>query len=189
MSTRVRAHPPVPPFASSSSTRAPGPAWNVTRHPTVLLGVLILVLTLLAAAASALWPQLGPIGRPHPTLDGTPGEALSILVVNARTLIAPLLLCAGRWHTHPGTRLVGDLLVGALVTTNPILIGLALGRYPTELVVYLPHLPLENAARAVSAGAWLARRLPDPNRHPPTGLPACASLTLALAALAAAVET
>jgi hypothetical protein len=151
--------------------------------------VIILALTLLAAIASALWPELGPARRPHPTLHGTPAEALSILVGNARTLIAPLLLSAGRWHTHRSTRLIGDLLVGALVTANPVNIGLALGRHPTELPAYLPHLPLEDAALAIAASAWLARRLPTPNGQSPAGLAACASLTLALAAAAAVVET
>jgi hypothetical protein len=172
---------------TGSSTRTPTPTWDVARHPTLLLAVLILVLTFLAAAASALWPELGPARRPQPTLDGTPGEALAILAANLRTLIAPLLLTAGRWHTHPATRPVGDLLVGALVTANPILIGFALGRHPTELVVYLPHLPLEDAALAMSAGAWIARR--QPSCREPRSLLVCASLTLALAALAALLET
>jgi hypothetical protein len=172
---------------TGSSTRAPTLTWRMARHPVALLGVLILALTLLAAAASALWPQLGPARRPHPTLDGTPGEVLSILVVNLRTLIAPLLLCAGRWHTHPATRPLGDLLVGALVTTNPLMVGLALGRHPSELPAYLPHLPLEDAALAVSAGAWLARR--HPGCRVPRSLLACALLTLVFAAIAAAVET
>jgi hypothetical protein len=159
------------------------------RHPVALLGVLILALTLLAAAASALWPELGPTPRPHPTLHGTLEEALSILVGNARTLALPLLLSAGRWHTHPGTRLIGDLLVTALVSANAASVGLALGRYPTALVGYLPHLPLEDGGLAIAASAWLARRLPNPDRRPRTGLLACASLTLTLAALAALVET
>jgi hypothetical protein len=174
---------------TGSSTRTPTPIRRVARHPAALLGVLILALTLLAGVASALWPGLGPARRPQPTLDGTPQEALSILVGNARTLIAPLLLCAGRWHTHRATRLIGDLIVATLVTANPILIGLALGRHQTELVVYLPHLPLEDTALAMSAGAWLGRRRPNPSGRRPTGLLACASLTLALAALAALLET
>jgi hypothetical protein len=159
----------------------------MARHPAALLGVLILALTLLAGVASALWPGLGPARRPHPTLDGTPQEALSILAANLRTLIAPLLLCAGRWHTHPATRLIGDLLVAALVTANPVIVGLALGQHPTELVVYLPHLPLEDAALAIAAGAWIARR--QHSCREPRSLLVCASLTLALAALAALLET
>lgn len=182
----ARAHPPVPPPASCSSTCASTPPRGV-RHPAVLLGLIILALTLLAASASALWPELGPARRPQPTLRGTPAEALSILAGNARTLALPLLLSAGRWHTHRGTRLVGDLLVATLVAANPVIVGLALGRHPTALPVYLPHLPLEDAALAIAASAWLARRLPSPDRRAHPGLLACASLTLA--AIAALLET
>ncbi|MCA1680738.1 MAG: hypothetical protein LC777_18220, partial [Actinobacteria bacterium] len=80
-------------------------------------------------------------------------------------------------------------LVAALVSANPVIVGLALGRHPTALVVYLPHLPFEDGALAIAASAWLTRRLPNPDRRPPTGLLACASLTLTLAAIAALLET
>jgi hypothetical protein len=153
----------------------------------VLLGLIILALTLLATIASTVWPELGTDRRPQPTLHGTPAEALAILLGNARTLALPLLLSAGRWHTHPSTRLVGDLLVTALVIANPVNVGLALGRHPTALPAYLPHLPLEHAALAIAASAWLTRRLPD--RRPTAGLLACAALTLTLTALAALIET
>ncbi|MCA1679736.1 MAG: hypothetical protein LC777_12705 [Actinobacteria bacterium] len=185
----MTAHPPVAPRASCSSTRTPPASWRVARHPAALLGLIILALTLLAATASALSPELGPTRGPHPTLHGTPYEALSILVGNARTLTLPLLLSAGRWHTHPSTRRVGDLLVAALVISNPVIVGLALGRHPAALPVYLPHLALEDGALAIAASAWLARRLPNPDRRPHTGLLACASLTLTLAAIAAILET
>lgn len=184
----MTAHLPVPPSASCSSTCASTPPRGV-RHPAALLAAIILALTLLAATASAVWPELGPDRRPQPTLHGTPAEALSILAGNARTLALPLLLAAGRWHTHPSTRLVGDLLVAALVSANPVIVGLALGRSATALPAYLPHLPLEDGALAIAASAWLTRRLPNPDRRPATGLLACASLTLTLAALAAVLET
>lgn len=186
----ARAHPPVPPSTTScSSMRAPTPPRRVSWRPAALLAVVVLALTLLTASASTVWPELGPDRRPQPTLHGTPAEALSILVGNARTLALPLLLSAGRWHTHPSTRLVGDLLVTALVIANPVNVGLALGRHPTALPAYLPHLPLENAALAIAASAWLARRLPNPDRQSPAGLLACAALTLTLTALAALIET
>lgn len=183
------AHSPVPPAGCCSSTRTPPPPSGTWRHPAALLGLIILALTLLAATASTVWPELGPDRRPQPTLQGTPAEALSILIANARTLALPLLLSAGRWHTHPSTRLVGDLLVTALVSANAVNVGLALGRHPTALPAYLPHLPLEDGALAIAASAWLTRRLPTPDRRPPTGLLACASLTLTLTALAALIET
>jgi hypothetical protein len=174
---------PSPTLASTS------PLSGLSRHPVLLLALIILTLTLIAAVTSALAPELGPNRRPRATLHGTPAEAVSIFVSNARTLIAPLLLTAGRWHSGSITRHVGDLIVAALVVANPILVGLALGRYPTQLPAYLPHLPLENAALALAASAWLTRRLPNPNRRAPRSLRGCASLTAALAAIAALVET
>jgi hypothetical protein len=177
---------PVLPSTTLASTT---PLSGLSRHPAVLLALVILALTLTGAVASAVVPELGPARRPRATLHGTPGEALSILVGNARTLIAPLLLAAGRWHTGPVTRHVGDLIVAALLIANPVLVGLALGRYPAALPAYLPHLPLENAALAIAASAWLTRRLPNPNRRAPRSLLGCASLTAAVAAIAALVET
>jgi hypothetical protein len=183
----TRAHHPGLPSAGCSSTCASTPTCRASWHPAALLGLIVLALTLLAASASTVWPELGPARRPQPTLHGTPAEALAILVGNARTLALPLLLAAGRWHTHRGTRLVGDLLVAALVTANPVIVGLALGRHPTALPAYLPHLPLEDAALAIAASTWLTQRLPG--RRPRTGLLACASLTLTLTAIAAVLET
>jgi hypothetical protein len=161
----------------------------VAGHPAVVVAATIVVLTLLAAGASALWPEFGPGRDPRPTLHGTPGEAVSIFVTNARTLIAPLLLAAGRWHTGRATRHIGDVLVAAVVVANPVMVGLALGRHPIELFAYLPHLPLEDAALAMAASAWVVRRLPGADRQPPASVLRYAALTLAVALLAAVVET
>jgi hypothetical protein len=149
----------------------------------------IAAVTLLSAIAAALAPRLGPATSPHPTLHGTPGEAVAIFVHNARTLALPLLLCAGRWHTGRVTRHVGDVLVAALVVANAALVGAALGRYPSELPRYLPHMALEDGAVAIAAGAWLAHRA-----HARAGLAApsvtrAAALTLVATLAAASVET
>ncbi len=125
----------------------------------------IAIVTGAAALADALDPALGPGGHPHPTLHGTLHEALSIFVTNARLLIVALLLVAGRWPTGRLTRHVGDLIVGALLVVNPATIGLALGRFQATLLPYLPHLPLEDAALATAAAAWLSRRLPQSPGH------------------------
>ena len=145
--------------------------------------------TLLAAIAATLAPELGPATAPHPALHGTPDEVLEIAAHNARTLIAPLLLIAGRWHTSHLTRPIGDVVVGALVIANATLVGLALGRYPTQLPAYLPHLPLEDTALAIAAGAWLAHRLADPADAPTPRLARAAVLTAAVTIAAAIVET
>jgi hypothetical protein len=159
------------------------------RHPVLAVSLTIAGVTLLAAIAATLERDLGPITAPHPALHGTPGEALSIAAHNARTLIAPLALIAGRWHTSHLTRPIGDAVVGALVVANATLVGLALGRYPTQLPAYLPHVPLEDAALAIAAGAWLAHRLADPAGAPAPRLARAAVLTAAVTIVAAIVET
>jgi hypothetical protein len=160
----------------------------VSARPALCVAGAIATVTLLAALAASLVPELGP-AAPHPTLHGSPGEALAIAVTNARTLAAPLLLSAGRWHTGRVTRHVGDLLVAALVVSNAAMIGLALGRYPTRLPAYLPHLPLEDAALVIAAGAWLARRVPPRPGSSPPSVSRTAALTLLVTIAAAIVET
>jgi len=179
--------------APASTTSSPTPrstlARVVSRHPTLLVAITIVALTAVAAAVSAVWPQLGPSGDPRSTLHGTPGEVMSIFVTNARTLIAPLLLAAGRWHTGRTTRPIGDVVVAALVISNPVMVGLALGRHPIELLAYLPHLPIEDAALAIAASAWIVRRVRNGDDPPPASMLRCAVLMLVVALLAAIVET
>ena len=50
------------------------------------------------------------------------------------------------------------MLVGAVVTLNALRVGLALGRYGTELIPYIPQLPIEWLALALSTSAWIAAR-------------------------------
>lgn len=180
-------YPPGQPLAATSSSCTTRTV--LTRCPVLLVGVAIAGVTLLAAIASALVPELGPSRAPRPTLHATPTEAPTIFLTNGQTLIAPFILAAGRWHTHRLTRHVGDLLVGALVLANPILVGFALGRYPTQLPAYLPHIPLEYAALALAASAWLTRRLPNLSAQRSRSLLGSATLTLIVTAIAAVVET
>jgi hypothetical protein len=182
------APPPVLPVASGSSSPSP---WRqrAARYPALTVAAAIAVVTLLSAIAAAIAPQLGPATSPHATLHGTPAEAVAIFGHNARTLVAPLLLCAGRWHTGRVTRHLGDLLVAALVVANAALVGAALGRYPAELPAYLLHMPLEDAAVAIAAGAWLGHRLPRRAGVPAPNLAWAATLTLVVAIAAAIIET
>lgn len=179
-------HPPGQPLAAPSSSCT---TRTVLTRCLLLVGLAIAGVTLLAAIASARVPELGPGRAPRPTLHATPTEALTIFLTNAQTLIAPLILVAGRWHTGRVTRHVGDLVVGALVLANPMLVGFALGRYPTQLPAYLPHIALEYAALALAASAWLTRRLPNHRAQRSRSLLGCATLTLIVAAIAAVVET
>jgi len=183
--TRYRALAPTTSLSTPRSTLA----GVVSRHPTLLIAITIVALTTVATAVSAVWPELGPGRQPRPTLHGTPGEVVSIFVTNARTLIAPLLLAAGRWHTGRTTRHVGDVVVAALVISNPVMVGLALGRHPIELLEYLPHLPLEDAALAIAASAWIARRVHSADDPRSASVLRCAVVTAAVVLLAALVET
>jgi hypothetical protein len=183
----------APPGLPAAARCSPTPSSTVLRavcaRPSLCVASAIAAVTVLAALASALVPELGPATAPHPTLRGNVGEAVAITLTNARTLALPLILSAGRWHTARLTRHVGDLVVAALVTYNAAMIGLALGRYPARLPAYLPHLPLEDAALAIAAGAWLTRRLPRPAGAPARGLARTALLTLLVTIAAAIVET
>ena len=181
--------PGLPAAAGRSSTSTSTVLRGLSGRPAVCVAGAIATVTLLAALAGALVPELGPATTPHPTLHGTPAEAVSIASHNARTLVAPLMLCAGRWHTGRLTRHVGDLVVAALVTANAAMIGVALGRYPTQLPAYLPHLPLEDAALAIAAGAWLARRRRSPTGRATPELARTAVLVLVVTIAAAIVET
>jgi hypothetical protein len=179
--------PVLPATARCSSTSRW--RWRAAQHPVLAVGVVIGAGTLLSAIAATVMPALGPATSPHPTLHGTAREAMSIVGQNARTLAVPLLLCAGRWHTGRVTRHVGDLVVATLVIANATIVGLALGRYPTQLPAYLPHLPLEDAAVAIAAGAWLTRRLPGPIAQSDPSLTGAAVLTLLVTIAAAILET
>ena len=182
--------PPVlPATVRSSSPPASTIARAATEHPATSVAVAIVAVTLLGAITSMLVPELGPARAPRPTLRGTPGEAVAIAVTNAQTLLAPLLLSAGRWHTSRVTRRLGDVVVAAIVIANAALIGFALGRHPIALLAYLPHLPLEDAALATAAAAWVTRRAGERAGPPPRSVAAYAGLTLALTVLAAFVET
>lgn len=142
----------------------------------------------LATAAGALLepivPGLAPGGHPHPTLEPTFVAGAGILATNLRVLAAPYLLAAFRWTQHSRTRTLGDVIVAVVVLENTLAVGLAIGRYGGQLVAYLPQLPLEWAALATSAAAWITARA-DRQVRP---LVASAAVTFALTVAAAACE-
>jgi hypothetical protein len=114
--------------------------------------------TLLGAAIGTIVPALAPGGRPHPTLTGSIAEMASIAVTNARVLSAPFLLALFRFPTHRRARQLGDLLVGGILAGKALRVGLALGRWHSHLLPYVPQLPIEWIAGAVAGAAWLNLR-------------------------------
>jgi len=188
----ARLKPPASGADAGPATPAgflPGPArpagrrlHHTRRIATVTAGVW------LATAAGVLLepvaPGLAPGGRPHPTLQPTFLAGAGILATNLRVLAAPYLLAAFRWPNSTRARTLGDVIVAAVVLENTLTVGLAIGRYGAQLIPYLPQLPLEWAALATSAAAWITARA-DPRAR---ALFAYAAATLALAIAAAACE-
>jgi len=142
------------------------------------------LLTALGGVAGLLAPEVAPGGGPRPTLHGSVGDMISILAINLRLLSVPFALALlGFQRSGPG-RAFGDLLVGAVVTLNTLRVGLAFGGYGTRLIPYIPQLPIEWLALALSASAWIAAR----HGAQPRPLRNRALQTFLAAAAAAAIE-
>ncbi|MGH2856940.1 MAG: hypothetical protein ACRDMJ_05585 [Solirubrobacteraceae bacterium] len=143
--------------------------------------------TAVAAATAYMWPSLGPDAAPHPALRPSVGAVVSILVNNLRVLAAPFVLAAARFARVRAGRLAGDAIVAAILASNAISVGLALGRWGTVLVRFIPQLPIEYLAAATAATAWLGARQ-SPTRPTRLDLILQTSLTAALTAIAAVLE-
>jgi hypothetical protein len=146
----------------------------------------VIALTALGALLSSIDARLAGTTRPHATLTGSLGDALSILQNNARVLAAPFLLYLLGFPASRTGRLAGDMLVALLTAASALPVGLELGRWHAQLLPFLPQLPLEWTALAVAISAWLAARH---NHGQPSQLAVLATLTLALLVAAAALET
>jgi hypothetical protein len=83
---------------------------------------------------------------------------LSLAVHNLPIAAWPLLLgVVGAHHSHIGRGVADSLLAGCLAV-NVLPVGAALGAYGPALLPYIPQLPLEWAALAAGASAWLLQR-------------------------------
>jgi hypothetical protein len=153
-----------------------------------LVGATVMVagLTGLGIALGAIAPGLASNTHPHPTLTGTAGEAVSILINNLRVLAAPFALWAFGFSSARLTRQLGDLLVFGLAALNTLDVGVELERWGLQLVPYVPQLPLEWAALVVAIFAWLTARTQDAS---PRHMLILAATVIALLAAAAIVET
>ena len=154
---------------------------------TALCWLALTTTTALCAFAAMAWPVLAPATRPQAALHPTLGAIASILLNNARVLAAPFILVAARFDRGRVSRLVGDTILAAILASNAIAIGLALGRWRGTLIPFVPQLPIEYLAAATAASTWLKAR-----RHSAVSAPSIAVTgavaTLGLTAAGAAIE-
>jgi hypothetical protein len=145
-------------------------------------------ITIAATALGTFDPGLALHAAPHPTLRPTLGAGLSIFANNARSLAVPLLLVAVGCQNHPVGRCVGDLAIVTILALNGTLVGIELGRWQTQLLPYLPQLPLEWLAVGTATAAWTNSRHVTGEQSNRAAVTRAAAATAALLAAAAAVE-
>jgi hypothetical protein len=146
------------PMSADLRSRAPAKARRRPGSELVAVLTALWLLTALGGLAGHIAPGLAPGGGPHPTLRGNVTDMLSILGTNLRLLAVPFALALLGFQRSRRAQGFGDLLVGAVVTVNALRVGLALGRYGTELIPYIPQLPIEWLALALSTSAWMSAR-------------------------------
>ncbi|HEX4188579.1 MAG TPA: hypothetical protein VHY83_11830 [Solirubrobacteraceae bacterium] len=98
--------------------------------------------------------KLTPATNPPPHLT----RVLELAAHNIPIAAWPLLLGVAGAHRHPLTRRIADATLLASITINTMPVGAALGAHGTGLLPYIPQLPLEWAALALGASAWLCQR-------------------------------
>jgi len=119
-------------------------------------------LTAAPAALIAVVPGAAHTARAHlnfafaPT-DGTPAEALDILLTNGRVLAA-ITLAAWAASRSGALRPMLDASVALTAAVNVALVGVAIGAYGPRALAWLPHLPLEWAALACALAAYSRHR-------------------------------
>ncbi|RKQ90505.1 hypothetical protein C8N24_0310 [Solirubrobacter pauli] len=136
----------------------------------------------LTAATIALLAGVAAQVTPDGQRGGNVSETLSILTTNARmaavTIAAALLLRIVReW------RLIFDLVLGVLYAFNAAVVGVAIAEHGPAILPWLAHLPIEWAAFAISAGAYLQARNAPPSWSLLARYAALAAVTLTLAAV------
>ena len=162
---------------------------SLPRRPlgTALLGLMsagaagALAVLALPGLGDALYPS-----APAPSVAADAATAVELVAHNAPVSLWPLCLVALGWHRIPILRQLADGLIAAQLAVHGASVGAALAAWP-ELIRWLWHLPLEWSALALPCGVWIAaRRAAAPPRR---SLALHAALTVALLALAAALET
>jgi len=171
-------------------TRAgPPPAVTALTALTAIAATAGLIVQLTPGAAIELREQLAfAFARQPADLQGAAGLALNNFKVCALALTgaAAQLLYATSPRPRTATRWAFDTVLGVAYLANAAQFGVALGAYGTRLLAWIPHVPLELCALAVSSGAYL-----DARHQQLTARQLCGSAAIAglLVIAAAIVET
>ena len=193
----ARARPDIPsaghaPVTVPSLTATIKLAGVVASILAIACGAIALTVHVALAAAVREW-----LAFPFTGVPARPAMAASIFVHNLRALAAVwgLLLIAqsALWKAgEPGRastilRRSGEVLLGAAVAANVIVVGASLGAYGTRMLrATLPHGPFELAAYSLSLALYLqGRRRPLAVQH----VLYVAALSVAVLAVAAVLET
>jgi hypothetical protein len=86
------------------------------------------------------------------------GHVLALTAHNLPIAAWPLLLGVVGAHRHPIARHVADALLAVVLVVNTALVGAALSVYDARLISFVPQLPVEWAALALGAAAWICQR-------------------------------
>ena len=159
---------------------------KTSTRPIAYASSAVIAVTAAGAALGALDPSLTGNTPPHPTLTGSLADATRILANNTRVLGAPFIAIALGLHGSARLRLVGDAITVTVLATNAIPIGIALAHWGNRLLPYIPQLPVEASALAVSIAAWITARDGAPDMRQTIRL---AVTTLGLLVAAAGIET
>jgi hypothetical protein len=145
-----------PPSAAPALPRAfalaYGAVWGATLSGWVAL-------ELLGAGAQQqtrelIGARLQASANPPPQL----GHVLALAAHNLPIAGWPLLLGVIGAQRQRIARLGADVLVAVALIVNTAPVGAALAVYGSRLIAFIPQLPLEWAALALGAGAWLCQR-------------------------------
>jgi hypothetical protein len=158
---------------------------------TIACGGIALFVHVWFAPAARRW-----LAFPFAGIPATPGEAARIFIHNLRALgaVGSLLLLAQSMHwnadgagprsAHRMVRGLGEIVLGAAVTANLVVVGASLGAYGAQMAqAALPHGPVEVCAYSLALALYRqGRDRPLPPRRAAAVL-AVSVLSLAIAAM------
>lgn len=126
-------------------------------HAWVYAYAAVWAVTLLCAALSRL-AGIGPWTVLHPTAPPTLTAMLATAAHNIPIACAPVFLGVIYAHRHQRLRTIADVLISGSLTVNSAIVGATAGIYGLPLLAYIPQLPIEWAALALGAAAWITER-------------------------------